>query len=69
MLQTPIKLHPFPPHTSTHPPPLLITQHPLTNLLPIQSPQSTVFLTQYSIHHLEQIPLFNIHFLPLTNLT
>ncbi|WP_144491887.1 hypothetical protein, partial [Bacillus sp. WP8] len=69
LFQTPLNVQPLPTHTSTHPPPLLLTQHPLTHLLPIQHPHQALYLTHYPINYLQHLPLLKIHFLPLTNLT
>jgi DNA polymerase-3 subunit alpha len=69
VLQTAIKLEGLPRHTSTHAAGIVISEQPLTNVVPIQSGQSNVFLTQYSMDHLEEIGLLKMDFLGLRNLT
>jgi DNA polymerase III subunit alpha len=69
ILETAIKLEGLPRHTSTHAAGVVISEQPLTNVVPIQSGQSKVFLTQYSMDHLEEIGLLKMDFLGLRNLT
>ncbi|MEH7885965.1 DNA polymerase III subunit alpha [Bacillus sp. JJ1609] len=69
ILDTAIKLEGLPRHTSTHAAGVVISEHPLTNVVPIQSGQAKVFLTQYSMDHLEEIGLLKMDFLGLRNLT
>jgi DNA polymerase III subunit alpha len=69
ILETAIKLEGLPRHTSTHAAGVVISEQPLTNVVPIQSGQSRVFLTQYSMDHLEEIGLLKMDFLGLRNLT
>ncbi|HAQ08207.1 MAG TPA: DNA polymerase III subunit alpha [Bacillus bacterium] len=69
VLETAIKLEGLPRHTSTHAAGVVISEQPLTNVVPIQAGQSKVFLTQYSMDHLEEIGLLKMDFLGLRNLT
>ncbi|MEH7442453.1 DNA polymerase III subunit alpha [Bacillus sp. JJ1122] len=69
ILDTAIKLEGLPRHTSTHAAGVVISEHPLTNVVPIQSGQAKVFLTQYSMDHLEEIGLLKMDFLGLRNLS
>ena len=69
ILETAIKIEGLPRHTSTHAAGVVISEQPLTNVVPIQSGQSKVFLTQYSMDHLEEIGLLKMDFLGLRNLT
>jgi DNA polymerase III subunit alpha len=69
ILETAMKLEGLPRHTSTHAAGVVISEQPLTNVVPIQSGQSRVFLTQYSMNHLEEIGLLKMDFLGLRNLT
>lgn len=69
IIDTAIKLEGLPRHTSTHAAGVVISEQPLTNVVPIQSGQSKVFLTQYSMDHLEEIGLLKMDFLGLRNLT
>lgn len=69
IVETAIKLEGLPRHTSTHAAGVVISEQPLTNVVPIQAGQSKVFLTQYSMDHLEEIGLLKMDFLGLRNLT
>ncbi|MBT2638499.1 DNA polymerase III subunit alpha [Bacillus sp. ISL-39] len=69
ILETAMKLEGLPRHTSTHAAGVVISEQPLTNVVPIQSGQSKVFLTQYSMDHLEELGLLKMDFLGLRNLT
>jgi DNA polymerase-3 subunit alpha len=69
IIETAIKLEGLPRHTSTHAAGVVISEQPLTNVVPIQSGQGNVFLTQYSMDHLEEIGLLKMDFLGLRNLT
>lgn len=69
VIEIAVKLEGLPRHTSTHAAGVVISEQPLTNVVPIQKGQSTVFLTQYSMDHLEEIGLLKMDFLGLRNLT
>jgi len=69
ILETAMKLEGLPRHTSTHAAGVVISEQPLTNIVPIQTGQSKVFLTQYSMDHLEELGLLKMDFLGLRNLT
>ncbi|HEY2419784.1 MAG TPA: DNA polymerase III subunit alpha [Neobacillus sp.] len=66
---TALKLEGLPRHTSTHAAGVVISEKPLTDLIPIQQGHGDVYLTQYSMEHLEEIGLLKMDFLGLRNLT
>jgi DNA polymerase III subunit alpha len=63
------KIEGLPRHTSTHAAGVVISDEPLTEYAPVQSGQSEVLLTQYSMDVLEEIGLLKMDFLGLRNLT
>ena len=67
--ETAIKLEGLPRHTSTHAAGVVISEQPLTNLIPIQEGHNDVYLTQYPMEVLEEIGLLKMDFLGLRNLT
>lgn len=69
LFQTAVKLEGLPRHTSTHAAGVVISEQPLTELIPIQSGHGNVLLTQYSMEHLEEAGLLKMDFLGLRNLT
>lgn len=64
-----LKLEGLPRHTSTHAAGVIISDLPLTDIVPIQDGGQGVFLTQYSMEILEDIGLLKMDFLGLRNLT
>jgi DNA polymerase-3 subunit alpha len=64
-----LKLEGLPRHTSTHAAGVIISDKPLTDLVPIQDGHQGVYLTQYSMEILEEIGLLKMDFLGLRNLT
>ncbi|MGG3471076.1 DNA polymerase III subunit alpha [Neobacillus pocheonensis] len=69
LFDTAIKLEGLPRHTSTHAAGVVISQKQLIELIPIQKGSANVFLTQYSMEHLEEIGLLKMDFLGLRNLS
>ncbi|WP_404329523.1 DNA polymerase III subunit alpha [Mesobacillus maritimus] len=69
LFQTAIKLEGLPRHTSTHAAGVVISERPLTSLIPIQTGHGNILLTQYSMEHLEEAGLLKMDFLGLRNLT
>ncbi|HYK73898.1 MAG TPA: DNA polymerase III subunit alpha [Pseudoneobacillus sp.] len=69
LFNTALKIEGLPRHTSTHAAGIVISEEPLVNVIPIQSGQSNVFLTQYSMEYLEDIGLLKMDFLGLRNLS
>ncbi|KAA0549130.1 DNA polymerase III subunit alpha [Bacillus sp. BGMRC 2118] len=64
-----LKLEGLPRHTSTHAAGVIISDLPLTDIVPIQDGGQGVYLTQYSMDILEEIGLLKMDFLGLRNLT
>jgi DNA polymerase III subunit alpha len=69
LFQTALKLEGLPRHASTHAAGVIISERPLVDLIPIQSGQGSVHLTQYPMETLEEIGLLKMDFLGLRNLT
>ncbi len=69
LFDTALKLEGLPRHTSTHAAGVVISEKPLVNVIPIQSGHDDVYLTQYSMEHLEDVGLLKMDFLGLRNLT
>lgn len=69
LFHTAIKLEGLPRHTSTHAAGVVISEQPLTNLIPIQTGGGKILLTQYSMEHLEEAGLLKMDFLGLRNLS
>jgi DNA polymerase III subunit alpha len=69
LFQTAIKLEGLPRHTSTHAAGVVISERPLTDLIPIQAGHGNILLTQYSMEYLEEAGLLKMDFLGLRNLT
>lgn len=63
------KLEGLPRHTSTHAAGVVISEKPLTEIIPIQSGSHNVYLTQFPMETLEEIGLLKMDFLGLRNLT
>ncbi|WP_148631004.1 DNA polymerase III subunit alpha [Bacillus sp. E214] len=59
----------LPRHTSIHAAGVIITDQPLTDLIPIQEGHEGVYLTQFPMEILEEIGLLKMDFLGLRNLT
>ncbi|KOP83718.1 DNA polymerase III [Bacillus sp. FJAT-21945] len=69
LFETALKLEGLPRHTSTHAAGVVISEKPLVSMIPIQSGHENVYLTQYSMEHLEDVGLLKMDFLGLRNLT
>lgn len=69
LFETALKLEGLPRHTSTHAAGVVISEKQLIDLIPIQRGSNHVYLTQYSMEHLEEIGLLKMDFLGLRNLT
>ncbi|WP_251549557.1 DNA polymerase III subunit alpha [Neobacillus muris] len=69
LFDTAQKLEGLPRHTSTHAAGVVFSEMPLTELVPIQQGSGHVYLTQYSMEHLEELGLLKMDFLGLRNLT
>ncbi len=69
LFETALKLEGLPRHTSTHAAGVVISEQPLTDLIPIQAGHGNIVLTQYSMEHLEEAGLLKMDFLGLRNLT
>ncbi len=69
LFETALKLEGLPKHTSTHAAGVVISEKQLIDLIPIQRGSNHVYLTQYSMEHLEEIGLLKMDFLGLRNLS
>ncbi|WP_026693669.1 DNA polymerase III subunit alpha [Peribacillus kribbensis] len=69
LFQTARKLEGLPRHTSTHAAGIIISDLPLTEIIPIQEGQEFVYLTQLPMENLEELGLLKMDFLGLRNLT
>jgi DNA polymerase III subunit alpha len=69
LAETALKLEGLPRHTSTHAAGVVISEKPLVELVPIQEGHNHVYLTQYSMEHLEEMGLLKMDFLGLRNLS
>jgi DNA polymerase III subunit alpha len=67
--ETALKIEGLPRHTSTHAAGVVLSNQPLTNIVPIQEGQQDVYLTQYSMDYLEDLGLLKMDFLGLRNLS
>lgn len=66
---TALKLEGLPRHTSTHAAGVIISDKPLSTIIPIQDGHDGVYLTQYPMDILEEIGLLKMDFLGLRNLS
>ncbi len=69
LYETALKLEGLPRHISTHAAGVVISEKQLIELIPIQQGHNHVYLTQYSMEHLEEIGLLKMDFLGLRNLS
>lgn len=69
LFSTARKLEGLPRHTSIHAAGVVISEHPLVQSIPIQAGHDDVYLTQYSMEHLEDVGLLKMDFLGLRNLS
>ncbi|TKC15784.1 DNA polymerase III subunit alpha [Robertmurraya kyonggiensis] len=63
------KLEGLPRHTSTHAAGVVLTEKPLVESIPIQGGHNDIYLTQYTMDHLEEVGLLKMDFLGLRNLS
>ncbi|WP_449621467.1 DNA polymerase III subunit alpha [Robertmurraya sp. Marseille-Q9965] len=63
------KLEGLPRHTSTHAAGVVLTERPLVESIPIQGGHNDIYLTQYTMDHLEEVGLLKMDFLGLRNLS
>ncbi|MEC0694084.1 DNA polymerase III subunit alpha [Bacillus atrophaeus] len=63
------KIEGLPRHTSTHAAGVVLSEEPLTGIVPLQEGHEGVYLTQYAMDHLEDLGLLKMDFLGLRNLT
>ena len=59
----------LPKHTSVHAAGIVISPRPLTDIIPLQSGQTTTYVTQYAMDALERLGLLKFDLLALKNLT
>ncbi|MCR2821896.1 DNA polymerase III subunit alpha [Lederbergia panacisoli] len=69
LYETALKIEGLPRHTSTHAAGLVISENPLTNIIPIQGDETGTYLTQFPMEDLEEIGLLKMDFLGLRNLS
>ncbi|MEK4568407.1 DNA polymerase III subunit alpha [Bacillus sp. FSL K6-3458] len=69
VFQTALKVEGLPRHTSTHAAGVVLSEEPLTQVVPIQEGHDGVYLTQYAMNYLEDLGLLKMDFLGLRNLT
>ncbi|MCJ7839741.1 DNA polymerase III subunit alpha [Lederbergia sp. NSJ-179] len=70
LFETALKLEGLPRHTSTHAAGVIISEQPLTDIIPLQGGGETgTYLTQFPMGILEEIGLLKMDFLGLRNLT
>lgn len=69
IFSTALKLEGLPRHTSTHAAGVIISEKPLTEVIPIQRGHNHIYLTQYAMGELEEVGLIKMDFLGLRNLT
>lgn len=68
LFETACKLEGLPRHTSTHAAGVVISEEPLVHSVPIQEGHDSIYLTQFSMEHLEDAGLLKMDFLGLRNL-
>lgn len=69
LFSTAMKLEGLPRHTSTHAAGVIISDMPLTEIIPIQGGHEGIYLTQFPMDLLEELGLLKMDFLGLRNLT
>ncbi|KZZ85867.1 DNA polymerase III subunit alpha [Bacillus sp. SJS] len=63
------KIEGLPRHVSTHAAGVVFSEDPLTSVVPLREGHQDVYLTQYSMDHLEELGLLKMDFLGLRNLS
>ncbi|MET3697286.1 DNA polymerase III catalytic subunit DnaE type [Bacillus oleivorans] len=69
LFRTAQKIEGLPRHTSTHAAGVVMSEFPLTELVPLQGSLEEAYLTQYPMEILEELGLLKMDFLGLRNLT
>jgi len=69
IFETATKVEGLPRHTSTHAAGVVISDKPLTDVIPIQEGHDDIYLTQFSMDYLEDVGLLKMDFLGLRNLS
>ena len=69
LFETAKRLEGLPRHTSVHAAGVVISEQPLVQTIPIQTGHNDIYLTQYSMEHLEDVGLLKMDFLGLRNLS
>lgn len=66
---TALRIEGLPRHTSTHAAGVVISEQPLSDIVPLQQGHGDIYLTQYAMDVLEQLGLLKMDFLGLRTLT
>lgn len=69
LFETAEKLEGLPRHYSTHAAGVVLSDQPLTNIVPVQNGSETMLMTQYTKDYVEQVGLLKMDFLGLRNLS
>lgn len=69
IFNTALKLEGIPRHTSTHAAGIVLSEHNLTNFVPVQLGTDNLLVTQFTKNEVEKVGLLKIDFLGLRNLT
>jgi DNA polymerase-3 subunit alpha len=69
LFETALRLEGLPRHTSTHAAGVVLSEEPLVEVIPITKGHDDIYLTQYSMEHLEELGLLKMDFLGLRNLS
>lgn len=69
LFETASKLEGLPRHYSTHAAGIVLSDQPLTEIVPVQNGSETMLMTQYTKDYVEQVGLLKMDFLGLRNLS
>lgn len=69
LFETASKLEGLPRHYSTHAAGVVLSDQPLTDIVPVQNGSETMLMTQYTKDYVEQVGLLKMDFLGLRNLS
>nr|WP_295969887.1 DNA polymerase III subunit alpha [uncultured Bacillus sp.] len=69
LFETALRLEGLPRHTSIHAAGVVLSEETLVEVIPITKGHNDIFLTQYSMEHLEELGLLKMDFLGLRNLS
>ncbi len=69
LFETASKLEGLPRHYSTHAAGIVLSDKPLTDIVPVQNGSETMLMTQYTKDYVEQVGLLKMDFLGLRNLS